>query len=597
MGVLLQGFYKMPPNQSVPSPADGDATIDWWWDHLAKEANDLRLSGFTAVWLPPVLKASDGNKPGSDGYGPFDDYDIGSKNQKGSVSTRFGNREQLQRCVAVLRANGLDVYLDMVEHQRIGDTTPFVFRYLGADGRPNVGRFPKNPPNFVPQVPRDPDLGGPVADDFPFGRELAPINAKPPHYVFDNLLAAADWLTRALDVQGYRIDDVKGLSTEFLLPFLTSKSMSGKFAVGEFFDGNRALVNGWIFNPNGMKGRPGAFDFPLKFALNGMCSNPGGFNMSSLDHAGLAGISPLNTVTFVENHDTDLTAGERIVINKMLGYAYILTSEGYPCVYYRDYSTDKNCFGLKPLIDNLIWIHEILAAGTTQQRWKDFNVFAYERLGFPNLLVGLNNDPNNSRTIQVATGFGPRVSLHDYTGHSPDVVTDGNGLVTITIPKNHSGGSYVCYSRQGFGGKTFDVATHSVTQDFEGAEDLDILPARSGKTVNVGRIWSRANSPLDLILKPDVTDWTPGTSVAMEVLSPDGSVLAASVLKLTTPVGTALKTTSKLSGFHTLRLTAAGVPAANPNPAFTLSVTYTATANLVVGQDSNAGAARERRSP
>jgi alpha-amylase len=78
--------------------------------------------------------------------------------------------------------------------------------------------------------------------------------------VFDNLIAAADWLTRALDVQGYRIDDVKGLSTEFLLTFLNSKSMNGKFAVGVFFDGNRILVNGWIFNPNGMKGRPSAFD-------------------------------------------------------------------------------------------------------------------------------------------------------------------------------------------------------------------------------------------------------------------------------------------------------------------------------------------------
>ena len=103
--------------------------------------------------------------------------------------------------------------------------------------------------------------------------------------------------------------------------------------------------------------------------------------MADLDHVGLAGISPLNAVTFVENHDTDLNAGEKIVINKMLGYAYILTSEGYPCVYYRDYSTDRNCFGLKPLIDNLIWIHEKLAFGPTQQRWKDFNVFAYERLG------------------------------------------------------------------------------------------------------------------------------------------------------------------------------------------------------------------------
>lgn len=576
MGVLLQGFFKMPPNHAVPSPADGDTTIDWWWDHLAIQANQLRQAGFTAIWLPPVLKTSDGNKPGSDGYGPFDDYDIGSKNQKGSIPTRFGKREQLQRCVAVLRANGLDVYLDMVEHQRVGDTTPFVFRYLGADGTPNVGRFPKNPSNFLPQVPRDPALGGPPRDDFPFGRELAPINAKPPRYVFDNLISAADWLTRALDVQGYRVDDVKGLSTDFLFPFLNSKSMKGKFAVGEFFDGSRVLVNGWIFNPTGMKGRPSAFDFPLKFVLNAMCNGPGGFNMADLDHVGLVGISPLNAVTFIENHDTDLNAGEKIVINKILGYAYILTSEGYPCVYYRDYSTDKDCFGLKPLIDNLIWIHEKLASGPTQQRWKDFNVFAYERLGGPHLLVGLNNDPNSSRTITVGTGVGSNVSLHDYTGNSPDVVTDGNGSVTITIPKNQNGRSYVCYSRQGLGGTGFDVVPVSITQDFEGAKDLDIPAATNGKSLNVGRIWSRANSPLNLALKPDTTNWSANTSITLEVVAPDGSVLGTSVFRLNTPGGAALNVTSTHPGFHTLRLILAGAPTTNPDSSYTLSATYTA---------------------
>jgi hypothetical protein len=156
-------------------------------------------------------------------------------------------------------------------------------------------------------------------------------------------------------------------------------------------------VNGWVFNPHGMRGRASAFDFPLRFILAAMCNNPGRFNMADLDHAGLAGISPLNAVTFVENHDTDLK--EPVVTNKILGYAYILTSEGYPCVYYRDYSEEPNCYGLKKSIDNLIWIHENLASGTTQQRWLDFNLFVYERFGGPGLLVGLNNDPRGPRTV------------------------------------------------------------------------------------------------------------------------------------------------------------------------------------------------------
>jgi hypothetical protein len=56
--------------------------------------------------------------------------------------------------------------------------------------------------SIAPQVTRDPNLGGPPQDDSPFGREFAPLNAKPPRYVFDNLIDASDWLTRALDVQG-----------------------------------------------------------------------------------------------------------------------------------------------------------------------------------------------------------------------------------------------------------------------------------------------------------------------------------------------------------------------------------------------------------
>jgi hypothetical protein len=121
-----------------------------------------------------------------------------------------------------------------------------------------------------------------------------------------------------------------------------------------------------------------------------MCNNSSRWGMSQLDHAGLVGISPANAVTFIDNHDTDLSLP--VIWNKLLGYAYILTSEGYPCVFYKDYSTDHGCYRLKPAIDNLIWIHENLAFGSTIARFKDFQAIVYERQGFPNLLVGLDSD-------------------------------------------------------------------------------------------------------------------------------------------------------------------------------------------------------------
>jgi galactose oxidase len=588
MGVLLQGFYKLPPNRAVPSPADGEAGTPWWWDHLAAQANDLGNAGFTAIWLPPVLKTSAGVHPGSDGYGPFDDYDIGSKDQMGTVPTRFGSREQLQRCVATLRANGIDVYLDLVEHHRSGDPGNFVFRYRGAEGKPGVGRFPKDPLNFLPNVPRDPDLGGSPRDDFPFGRELAPINGKPKGYVFNGLIDAADWLTRSLDVQGYRLDDVKGLSTDFLFPFLNSKSMAGKFAFGEFFDGNRTLVNGWVFNPHGMRGRASAFDFPLRFILAAMCNNPGRFNMADLDHAGLAGIAPLNAVTFIENHDTDLK--EPVVTNKILGYAYILTSEGYPCVYYRDYSTDKNCFGLKRSIDNLIWIHEKLASGSTQQRWKDFNLFCYERLGGPGLLVALNNDPTGPRTIEVATAFGTNVALHDYSGNGADLVTTGQGTARITVPRNADGRGYVCYSRTGIDGG-FVVTTRASTQEFEGATDLDLPPADSGKTVQAGRVWCERDTPIRAVLGlPGQAD---GSEVVLEIAAPDGQLLATKTFRGAAAAHGTLEARTEKVGFHALRVKLENAPD-GVRPAYRLAVTYAGSQQLAAqseAADSASGAA------
>jgi hypothetical protein len=51
----------------------------------------------------------------------------------------------------------------------------------------------------------------------------------------------------------------------------------------------------------------------------------------------------------------------RITHNKAQAHAYILTSKGFPCVFY--YSSDPDCHGLKKVIDNLLWIHHRLADG------------------------------------------------------------------------------------------------------------------------------------------------------------------------------------------------------------------------------------------
>ena len=98
MGVLLQAFFKQRPNRAVPAPSDGDPTVPWWWDHVATQANALRLAGFSAVWLPPMLKTSAGAKPAGcgssrpDRRGTVADFDCRAKSLEGDDREEVAGR-------------------------------------------------------------------------------------------------------------------------------------------------------------------------------------------------------------------------------------------------------------------------------------------------------------------------------------------------------------------------------------------------------------------------------------------------------------------------------------------------------------------------
>jgi alpha-amylase len=295
----------------------------------------------------------------------------------------------------------------------------------------------------------------------------------------------------------------------------------------------------------------------------------------------LAGADPFRAVTFVENHDTDRDTP--IITNKALGYAYILTSEGYPSVFFKDYSTDPGSFGLKPIIDNLIFIHEKIASGQTLQRFKNPDIFAYERLGGQHLLVGLNDNENNAPTITVFTGFGPNVKLHDYTGHSGDVQTDGSGQVTITIPNNTNGRGYVCYSLPGISGG-FNPPAQDVTQDYEGAQDLDIKPADNTGFVQVCRVFVATGQPIHGALRFDNTHWTDTTSITLELDDPSGAKLASGNFVKNTPQGQTISANAGPTGFYTFRIRSANTPPDNAKPSYKLTATYRAPQVLGPGQ-------------
>ena len=87
--VILQAFWWDYYNNNFPNS---------WASYLTELAPRLKAMGIDAVWIPPSYKNSGTN---SVGYSPFDHYDLGDKFQKGSVTTRFGTKDEFLRMVAV----------------------------------------------------------------------------------------------------------------------------------------------------------------------------------------------------------------------------------------------------------------------------------------------------------------------------------------------------------------------------------------------------------------------------------------------------------------------------------------------------------------
>ena len=85
-GTMIQFFHWY-------TPADGN-----FWKHVKEEAPRLAKLGINAVWLPPACKAAGGGY--SVGYDIYDLYDLGEFDQKGTIRTRYGTKEEYHRSCA-----------------------------------------------------------------------------------------------------------------------------------------------------------------------------------------------------------------------------------------------------------------------------------------------------------------------------------------------------------------------------------------------------------------------------------------------------------------------------------------------------------------
>ena len=68
--------------------------------------------------MPPAYKSMDGAK--DTGYAPYDLYDLGEFDQKGSVRTKYGTKDEYLAAVKAVQAAGMHAYADIVFDHRMG---------------------------------------------------------------------------------------------------------------------------------------------------------------------------------------------------------------------------------------------------------------------------------------------------------------------------------------------------------------------------------------------------------------------------------------------------------------------------------------------
>lgn len=115
-------------------PSDG-----LFWQTISNEAKYLSNIGINHVWLPPAYKGSAGKD--DVGYGVYDLYDLGEFDQRESIRTKYGTKEEYLNAINVLHENNLKVIADIVFNQK-----------MGADELEKVIAIEDNPQNRTEQI-------------------------------------------------------------------------------------------------------------------------------------------------------------------------------------------------------------------------------------------------------------------------------------------------------------------------------------------------------------------------------------------------------------------------------------------------------------
>lgn len=448
------------------------------WQMLKKEAKHLNSLGITSLWLPPAYKAHNGIN--DVGYSAYDLYDLGEFDQKGSVRTKYGTKDEYIEGIKAVHKYKIEVYGDVVFNHKAGaDDTELVMAQQVDENNRNIFvgdekqikahtlfYFPGRKEKYSAYKWTASDFDGVDYDEiskqsgiFKFkGKEwekdvdqekgnydflmYADLDMDSP-YVVEELKRWGKWYLKETKVDGFRLDAIKHIRFDFFKEWLKEMrdfSRRNLFAVGEYWTWDVNRLRYYLKQcGHSMK----LFDSPLHYNFYSASNSCGYFDMRKIKDNTLLQYESEYTVTFVDNHDTQQGQSLESWVRpwfKPLAYTFILTrQEGYPCVFFGDYYGIKaeGYDGIKSALDIILEVRKKYAYGTQHDYLDDKAVIGWTREGDE-----YHTDSGLSALITVALGGKKKMFVG--LSHIGEVWTDVTGQNTEKVIIDEKGFGEFC---------------------------------------------------------------------------------------------------------------------------------------------------------
>lgn len=460
------------------------------WKFCAEQAPFLKKLGVSYVWLPPATKSANGRY--EPGYAVYDLFDLGEFDQKGSVPTKYGTKDEYINCVNALHKEGIKVLADAVLNHKMGADEKELVRAREVDpqDRTKISEqeealdaftkftFPARQGKYSQFVwdwrcftgfsvgsnegtkiysivneyghdweeLLDTEFGN---FDYLMGSDIEFRN----EHVRAELKWWGKWFMETTGVDGFRLDAVKHINHHFMkewIDFVKQESDKDLFILAEYLTGSTDMLVKWN---NEMGNQCQMFDMALHSNFYEASLQQENYDLRKIFDNSLLQRMPERTVTFVDSHDSQpFQAMESFVEYwfKPLANAIILLREqGIPCIFYpslygAQYEEERD--GQSALVDlagvmglrEMMMVRHHLAYGQQRDYFDHGSVVGWTRAGVKErknsgCAVVLSNGDDGFKRMEMGPDHA-KASFVDILGkHSETITTDEHGWADFTV--------------------------------------------------------------------------------------------------------------------------------------------------------------------